>query len=380
MAEKSTTKYLILPLWIMATLSLGTLIHSAPRIFLWLISSFFLLALLEPWWKKLTAKKIPTSVVAMILILSASIAFLLLISVLGYFSAGILIDLQESKRVLIDYYSSLNTNIQNLIKNFTSVASDASPAHAALGPKVQKVEVIEGSILGGELGSRLMHGLGSAVTVMTYAVLVPILTLFMMLGRETFSKVFPLAFHDKNRAEKMWKQMVAANRAFFLGNMILALVSFPFFAILFYIYSVKSPLTMAALSSVFNLIPFIGAPLAGLLPTLDLLSQSSSMAASFGLFALCIVIHFVVANFVTPRVLGSKVDLNAVVSTVAIIVWGELWGPVGILLAIPITASIKIVFQNSGYAWLHWIAALMSEKPDEILKLKCGRSQGQLDL
>lgn len=364
-------KYLILPIWIIALLSVGTLIHAAPNIFLWLISSFFLLALLEPWWVELCKRKVPPAMSSVLLILGTSFIVLLLISVLGYFSAAILMDLQESKRILIQFYNSLNSNILNFIEAFSGGLAGSGGA-----TKVQKVEVIDGSFLTGGMGITLMHGLGSAMTVITYAVLVPILTLFMMLGRGSFIKVFPLAFRDPMKARRMWLQMVAANRAFFLGNLILALVSFPFFAIMFYIFSVKSPLTMAALSSVFNLVPFLGAPLAGFLPTLDLISQEATIAAVVGLFSACMLIHFVVANFVTPRVLGSKVDLNAVTSTVAIIVWGELWGPVGILLAIPITACLKIIFENSGFPWLHWIAALMSEKPDQILKMKCGRSEG----
>lgn len=367
MSEQTSSKYLILPIWIIALLSLGALIHSTPNIFLWLVCSFFLLALLEPSWQALLRRKVPPSFAAVILIIMASMTFLLLLSILGYFSAGILFDLQESKRTLIQYFNSLNENIQSLIEKFSSAMN---------ARKTQKIELLDGSFLSGEIGTTLMHGVGSAVTVLTYVILVPILTLFMMLGRNNFGQVFPLAFRDRTRAKKMWMQIVAANQAFFLGNLALAMVSFPLFAILFYIFAVKSPLTMAALSSVFNLVPFLGAALAGFLPTLDLLSQNATVPASLGLFGSCVLLHFVVANFITPRVLGSKVDLNAVISTVAIIVWGELWGPIGIILAIPITACIKIIFENSGYAWLHWIAALMSDKPAEILKLKCGRSEG----
>ncbi|MFM6928468.1 MAG: AI-2E family transporter [Bdellovibrio sp.] len=365
------SKYLILPIWIIAIFSLGRLITAAPNIFLWLISSFFLLALLEPSWNKLIKKKVPAPVAAVLLVLGATVAFALIVSILGYLSADILTNLQESKRALIQTYESLNSSILKFLENFSGVLKGSG-----ISPKVQKVEVIEGSFFGGGMGLTIMHGLGSAVTVLTYAILVPILTLFMMLCRSTFAKVIPLGFQDPSRAEIMWKKMVAANRAFFIGNLILALVSFPFFSILFYLFSVKSPLTMAALSSVFNLIPFLGAALSGFLPSLDLISQGSTVALSFGLFASCIAIHFIVANFVTPRVLGSKVDLNAVISTIAIIVWGELWGPAGILLAIPITACIKIVFEHSGFPWLHWLAALMSERPENIMKTSCGRSEG----
>lgn len=373
MTENSPLKYLILPIWILAILSFGNLIHAAPSVFLWLISSVILFALLDPWFDYLKSRKVPASLAAVLLIVGSVFAFVLLLSVLGYFSAGILAELQESKRALVQYYNNLNENIKHLIESFTSITKDVSPSAPTVGPRIQKVEVIEGSILGGEMGTTLIHGLGSAVTVLTYAILVPILTLFIMLSRQAFAHIIPLAFADPTRAHRMWSKLIVANRAFFLGNMVLAAVSYPLFTILFYSFSIKSPLTMAALSSVFNLAPFIGAALSGFLPTLDLISQNGSLTSTLLLFGLCVLIHFVIANFITPHVLGSKVDLNAVISTIAIIVWGELWGPVGILLGIPITASIKIIFEESGFAWLHWVAALMSERPTEILKMAVGR-------
>jgi predicted PurR-regulated permease PerM len=373
MTENSPIKYLILPIWILAIFSVGTLIHAAPSVFLWLICSVFLFALLDPMFTRLKNRRVPASLAAVLLILGSVITFVLLLSVLGYFSAGILAELQESKRALIQYYNSLNENIKHLLETFSSITKDVSPSSPTVGPKVQKVEVIDGSILGGEMGSTLIHGLGSAVTVLTYVILVPILTLFIMLSRPAFARIIPLGFTDPDRAQRMWSKFVTANRAFFFGNMVLAAISFPLFTILFYIFSIKSPLTMAALSSVFNLVPFLGAALAGFLPTLDLISQHGSLPNTLLLFGFCILIHFIIANFITPHILGAKVDLNAVVSTIAIIVWGELWGPIGILLGIPITASIKILFEESGFPWLHWIAALMSERPDEILKLNIGK-------
>lgn len=380
MTENSPIKYLILPIWILAILSLGTVIQAAPSIFLWLICSVLLFALLDPWFDYLKSRKVPASLAAVLLILGSVFAFVLLLSVLGYFSAGILTELQESKRALIQYYNSLNENMKHLIETVTNLTKDVSSDKPAVGPKIQKVEVIDGSILGGEMGTTLMHGLGSAVSVLTYAILVPILTLFIMLSRPAFARIIPLAFSDPQSAERMWNKLIVANRAFFLGNMVLAAISFPLFTILFYIFSIKSPLTMAALSSVFNLVPFLGAVLSGLLPTLDLISQNGSVTSTLLLFGLCALIHFTIANFITPHVLGSKVDLNAVISTIAIIAWGELWGPVGILLGIPITASIKIIFEESGFPWLHWVAALMSERPDKILKLSVGRKVATPDL
>jgi len=72
---------------------------------------------------------------------------------------------------------------------------------------------------------------------------------------------------------------------------------------------------------------------------------------------------------VTPKLLGSQVNINATTSTIALVAWGELWGGFGLILAIPLTAVIKILFEHSNYFWLQWIAGLMSEDMDTALKV-----------
>jgi predicted PurR-regulated permease PerM len=58
------------------------------------------------------------------------------------------------------------------------------------------------------------------------------------------------------------------------------------------------------------------------------------------------VIHLVAVNLLTPRIVGRRVKLSAISVTLALMFWGWLWGGVGLLLAIPITAAFKAVCDN----------------------------------
>jgi len=58
------------------------------------------------------------------------------------------------------------------------------------------------------------------------------------------------------------------------------------------------------------------------------------------------VLHLVAMNLLYPKVVGSRVHLNPLVVTVALMFWGTIWGGIGLLLAIPITAGIKAVCDN----------------------------------
>jgi predicted PurR-regulated permease PerM len=215
-----------------------------------------------------------------------------------------------------------------------------------------------------------MRGLGSALSALTFTFLWPILTFFLLVEREPLGRVLRYGFSNKEKPRIIWIKIVGATRAYFLGNLVLLVVTYPIFVGLFYLFSVRSPLTLAALASFFNLVPFLGAVLSGLLPLLSLLSPEGHVAAAVGLFGCCVLVHFIVANFVTPKILGARVDLNATTSTLALIVWGELWGGVGLILAIPITATIRILMEQSQSSNLIWLSHLMREKVPETLDLE----------
>jgi predicted PurR-regulated permease PerM len=59
-----------------------------------------------------------------------------------------------------------------------------------------------------------------------------------------------------------------------------------------------------------------------------------------------VVVHFVAINLLTPKLVGRRVKLNALTVTIAMLFWGWLWGGIGLILAVPITAAIKAVCDN----------------------------------
>ena len=60
------------------------------------------------------------------------------------------------------------------------------------------------------------------------------------------------------------------------------------------------------------------------------------------------LLHLLAMNLLYPKFVGSRVHLNPLVVTVALMFWGMLWGGIGLLLAIPMTAAIKAVCDNVG--------------------------------
>jgi predicted PurR-regulated permease PerM len=370
MIERSSTKsdsylgLLIFPLWLIAIYAMGLLMNEAATIFLWIMCAFFLFVVLDPIAEYLKKRHWPVGLTAGLLVLASVVLTFFILFALGSLISGMLRELEQSKRLFIHAFDSLNTTWNS----WNSKIPGFHPADTNFSQQVEKVEVVQGSPLGGELGGTILHGLGSAVTVLTFSLLVPILAFFFLAERDGLGRVLSRAYVDPSRAASAWKNIVKSTRAFFLGNLVLGIITYPLFILIFWLFSVPSAFTVAALATVFNLIPFAGALLSGFLPAVTLYSQTQEVSGALGLYGCCMAIHFAIADFVTPKILGSRLNINATTSTIALVGWGSLWGGLGLILAIPLTSLIKILFEHSSFFWLRWGAELMSGDVDQPIK------------
>jgi predicted PurR-regulated permease PerM len=196
--------------------------------------------------------------------------------------------------------------------------------------------------------------------VLLMASFVPFLVYFMLSWRDHMRRSFLYLFRGPGRqiAGKSWEGVAGMVRAYVIGNFMLGLLlsvlsSFFFVAIRLPYWPLIGPL-----SGFLSLVPYVGLPLSVLPPLLaGLIVRGYAHPAVYVMIAVVIaVLHLVAMNLLYPKVVGSRVHLNPLVVTIALMFWGTLWGGIGLLLAIPITAAIKAVCDNvtslHGYAKL----------------------------
>lgn len=109
---------------------------------------------------------------------------------------------------------------------------------------------------------------------------------------------------------------------------------------------VQYALLLAVISAVLNLIPYIGMMIATALPMLVALATMEPVTALWVL-ALYAAVQFVDNNILVPRIVGARVQLNALVSLIAVMVGGAIWGVPGMFLSLPIAAMLKVVFDHA---------------------------------
>lgn len=134
-------------------------------------------------------------------------------------------------------------------------------------------------------------------------------------------------------------------RAYVVGNFLLGILLSVASGILF--ASVRLPYwpVVGPLSGFLSLVPYIGMPLALIPPMVAALPKGEPALYLF-LLAAVGLLHLFALNLLYPKFVGSRVHLNPLAVTIALMLWGMLWGGIGLILAIPITAGIKAVCDN----------------------------------
>lgn len=98
------------------------------------------------------------------------------------------------------------------------------------------------------------------------------------------------------------------------------------------------------LASLLLLIPYVGILIGSLIPAFIALVTKDSYWYCIGVLALFAVIQMIEGNIITPKIVGSKISMNSFIAVLAIIIFSMLWGAAGMILALPVTASMKVVF------------------------------------
>jgi predicted PurR-regulated permease PerM len=157
-------------------------------------------------------------------------------------------------------------------------------------------------------------------------------------------------FSGENRkmVGRTWEGVAEIARAYVIGNFALGLLV-GFFTTVFF-FAIRLPYwpLIGPLSGFLSMVPYVGLPLAIAPAILAGVATYDQPTIYLLIAAVVALLHLVALNLLYPKMVGARVHLNPLVVTVALMFWGTLWGAVGLLLAVPITAGIKAVCDNVG--------------------------------
>ncbi|GAB2941960.1 AI-2E family transporter [Hymenobacter coalescens] len=107
---------------------------------------------------------------------------------------------------------------------------------------------------------------------------------------------------------------------------------------------VKFAVFFAVFASVLAVIPYIGIMIGAALPAIITLVETGSPLQAALVIGVFVVVQFLEGNFITPMITGTSVSINPLAAILALILGAALWGTPGMILSIPLTAILKVVF------------------------------------
>ncbi len=204
-------------------------------------------------------------------------------------------------------------------------------------------------------------GLSTSGVLLANFSLVMIYTFFFLLYRTAVKNFVLGQLSDGDQQEGMQTlsevQQVAKN---YLGGMGLVMLilgvlnSLGLLAI-----GIEYYLVWGFLAAVLGIIPYIGTVIGGMLPFLFAIATTESLWQPLMVIVLYITVQFIEGNFITPKVLGGSVKINALAAIIAVIIGSFFWGIAGIIIAIPLLAMLRIVLTH--IEGLRPLALLMSD-------------------
>ncbi len=185
--------------------------------------------------------------------------------------------------------------------------------------------------------------------ILVMASFVPFLVYFMLSWRDHLSKGVMRLFQgheDRVVVGRTWSGIGDSTRAYVLGNFLLWVFLSSVSAIAFFLMGVPYWPLIGPLSAFFSLAPYVGMMLSVVPPVLAAVAIPNRFKIILTVAVITITLHFITMNFLYAKIIGRRVRLNPLIVTVALMFWGLVWGGIGLILAVPITAALKTVCDN----------------------------------
>ena len=341
-------------LWVVVIAIIFAFCFFASSVCITLLLAAFLAILAEPLVSRLENWNLPRALSAALVVLMG----MLLLGLIAYAS-------YDKADQFIENFPSYAGRIRSALKPLTEKVQKVQQSANNLNPVPPKERPREIRINDQpSWPSYFIRGLSTAWGAIIVAAVVPFLVFFMLLRKDHIYTWLSNTYEASTDVAAFVARVNQMVRGFVMGNLIVALISAVVMIGVLVALKLDGAVTLGIASGVLNTIPYLGGILAAAIPLLAGTLQFSS-AGPFAIIAIvALTLHLISGNLLIPKLVGSRVNVDPVAATVGILFWGWLWGAMGVLLAIPLTAFVRLVAETRP-SLIH-IANLLAEKPRPI--------------
>jgi len=306
----------------------------------------------QPLVVYLKSKRIPNYLSLLAVLLSLALA-LGLIGLVVYQSA-------RSLANSIDHYED------RIIEIVEQAEQTAARYAGPLGLDVEDLDIsrmVDASFF----SSLLQGGVGSFFTFLANAFMVLLFMLFILAGSGEFSVKVRQAYPPEiaTRVEGATYNIVRGVQRYLVAKTFVSALTGVLIGLTLWILGVDFPVFWGFTAFILNFIPNIGSIAAVLLAFLASMLQFPTLLIPLATLVCLALIQLVVGNLIDPWVMSTNLDLSPLLVIVSLIFWGWLWGIAGAVLAVPLIATIKVIFEN--IEGLRPLAVLMGSANKKVL-------------
>ncbi|TDI70615.1 MAG: AI-2E family transporter [Bacteroidetes bacterium] len=196
--------------------------------------------------------------------------------------------------------------------------------------------------------SVLTTGVGSFISFLSTTFLILLFMLFILAGAGDLAGKVKMAFPEEqaNRIGDVVGTIDTRVRQYLVTKTLISLGTGALTFLFLLALGVDFPLIWGLLAFVLNYIPNVGSVIAVLFPFFLSLLQFDTLVAPMLVLILLGGIQMLMGNVIEPRIMAFSLNLSPLLILVSLIFWGWLWGVLGMMLAVPLTATIKIITEN----------------------------------
>ncbi len=331
---------------------LGAIIVIGKDIIMPVLMAFFISIMLLPVYRFLRNKKMHETVAIIGPILLVAI---LIGGVVWFFSSQI--------SALMSDFPQIQKNVELHINNLSAWIERKTH----FSSNEQKGFVIEQT-------NKLLSGIGniaggaasSVSSTLLFIGLLPIYIYLMLFYKNIFLRFAFMWFspvHHK-KVEEAMRESESIIKSYLVGLLIQITYITILLGGILMLFGIKHALLIGVIFAFLNLIPYVGALIGNIIGVLLTLTSSQEMLPVITVLAVIAFVQFLDNNILMPRIVGSKVRINAFIAILGVFIGGSLAGISGMFLSLPMIAVLKIIFDRSDM-FRHWGVLLGDEKPDK---------------
>jgi predicted PurR-regulated permease PerM/methanogenic corrinoid protein MtbC1 len=373
-SDVATSRLLSKLLAVIVTVVLITTLYLAKTVVLPLALALLLSFVLAPLVTALERIRLPRIVAIPIVLLTTG-------AVLGAVGWTVLVQLVEVTDALPAYTNNIHDKLQSLHQSKTTSFVRAQKELDSLSKQLGDLSSVADSreIIGEtELGSSparpvsvrevagsqgRLDAMSGLLGIVISIVLVAVFTFFMLLKREDLrNRLIQLTGHG--RLNLMTQAMDDASHRVsrylslqWLVNMAFGMTIF----VVLHLMQLPHALLFGVLAGLLRFIPYIGAPIGALLPTALSVAAFNGWTKTLLILAIFFCMEVVTANLLEPHVYGKHTGLSSLAILVAAIFWALIWGPIGLILSVPLTVCLVVV--GAHVPNLQFLTVLLGDQP-----------------